>query len=204
MLLDAIQPEPLWRSLPNQWEDWILAQASADPHFRARLLQFVDVLPALRSSAAVAEHVRLYFADDPGSVVRLGARTASSRLARPVLSRVVRQAMFRMADRFIAGSASDRVLPTLAKLLLQGTGYTIDVLGEATLSDAEADEQVARYRAMLDTLTGLRIPGAGRRFAPNISLKLSAFTPHLEPAAPEKTITVLRARLFPLLRAARA
>ncbi|HET7738836.1 MAG TPA: bifunctional proline dehydrogenase/L-glutamate gamma-semialdehyde dehydrogenase, partial [Tepidiformaceae bacterium] len=148
--------------------------------------------------------VRLYFADDPGTVVRLGARTASSRLARPVLSRVVRQAMFHMADRFIAGSASDRVLPTLAKLLLQGTGYTIDVLGEATLSDAEADEQVARYRAMLDTLTGLRIPGAERRFAPNISLKLSAFTPHLEPAAPEKTITVLRARLFPLLRAARA
>jgi hypothetical protein len=60
---------------PAWWQERLLEWATNDPDFRTKLLRFVDVLPALRTTRSVADHVRQYFRGaHPGLI-----RTASAR-----------------------------------------------------------------------------------------------------------------------------
>ncbi len=202
-LLNAIEPDSFWRSLPARWQSWILGWATGDPNFKVSLLQFVDVLPVLRTSADIAEHVRLYFGEANQRAFRVGSRAASSGAFRPILSRAVREAVFQMAERFIAGGSSREALPALGSLIRNGTAYTVDLLGEATLSDVDADAYLARYQELFIQLGTLGGPPDDPVRRPNVSIKLSALAAHFEPAAPEATIKALELRLIPLLKRAR-
>ncbi len=196
-LLGLVRPERLIALTPVWWQERLMAWAGSDPAFRVKLLRFVDVLPSLRSSGAVADHVRQYFRDDDRGAVRLGTQLAAAHPFRPVLSRVVREGVFTMANRFIGGANPSEVLPTLRALAGEGKTYTVDLLGEAVLSEEEADAYRDRYLDLIATLAADR--GA---FQPNVSVKLTALTSHFEPAAPASTARAVGTRLVPLLRAA--
>ncbi len=194
---------------PAWWQEHLLDWASQDPHFRVKLLRFVDVLPTLRTPAAIADHVRQYFRDGAPEPIHAASAVAAQPVFRPILSRVVRQGVFSMAHRFIAGSSPEQALPALRELAKQGAGHTVDLLGEATLSDAEAGHYLERYTDLLQALVSDR-----ERVSPhglwwegvppvNISVKLSALCAQFEPAAPEFVSEVVRERLRPLLRLAR-
>ena len=170
-------------------------------------LPAVDTLPALRSATAVAEHVRLYFRDAGPGFVRLGSELGVAPPFRPVLSRVVREGVFALAHRFIAGETPAAAVPRLAELAHGGVGYTVDLLGEATLSEVEADVYAGRYRELIETLAA-QAPGPSEgvwQGVPrvNVSIKLSALCSQFEAAAPERVGEVVRSRLLPLLHLAR-
>ena len=204
--VDGQQPLTL---TPAWWQERLLDWATNDPDFRVKLLRFVDVLPTLRSAGSIADHVRQYFrgSSTPG-VIQTASGLAAQPVFRPVLSRVVRQGVFSMAHRFIAGETPEGAVPALHELAESGVTSTVDLLGEETLSDAEADAYLARYKALLETLTARsdEIAPRGERWAGvpaiNISVKLSALCAHLEPAAPDYVSGVAAARLRPLLRLA--
>ena len=200
-LLASVRQRPPIALSSGWWQERLIEWASADADFRTKLLRFVDVLPALRSPTAVGEHVRQYFRDDRRAAIRLGASAAQRSVFRPVVSRVVRTGVFAMAERFIGAADAEEVLPALRSLLDRGTAYTVDLLGEATLSDAEADAYARRYLDLIRVLAAIHIPGDPLRQA-NVSVKLSALTPHFEPAAPEKTWLAVAPRLLPILDAA--
>src|SRR5690606_21142458 len=161
----------------------------------------VDVLPTLRTSASIADHVRQYFREDTPGPVRLSSRIADRRAFRPALSRIVRQGVLSMADRFIGGATAADALPKLRKLAERGTASTIDLLGEATLSAVEADAFQQRYIDLIVELAaGAREWDAPPAVAkPNISIKLSALSAHFEYAAPDATSREVCARLLPIL-----
>jgi len=194
---------------PTWWQQRLLDWASRSPDFRVSLLRFVDVLPTLRSAEAVADHVRQYFRDSGPGPVHAASAAVSHAAFRPVLSGVVRQGLFAMAHRFIAGAGPAAALPRLRDLAKHGIGHTVALLGEATLSDVEADAYLARYVALLEALAAdserLRPRGERWRGEPtiNISVKCSALCPHFESAAPDYVSAVVRGRLRPLLRMAR-
>jgi RHH-type proline utilization regulon transcriptional repressor/proline dehydrogenase/delta 1-pyrroline-5-carboxylate dehydrogenase len=204
--VDGQQPLTL---TPAWWQERLLDWATNDPDFRVKLLRFVDVLPTLRSAGSIADHVRQYFrgSSTPG-VIQTASGLAAQPIFRPVLSRVVRQGVFSMAHRFIAGETPEAAVPALRELAESGVASTVDLLGEETLSDAEADAYLARYTELLETLTARRdeIAPQGERWASvppvNISVKLSALCAHLEPAAPDYVSRTAAARLRPLLRLA--
>lgn len=204
-LLGRVEPERLINLTPAWWQDRLMAWATDDPGFRVKLLRFVDVLPTLRTSRAVADHVRQYFEDDAPGVVRMGSRVAHRRLLRPMVSRVVRQGVFTMAGRFIGGATPAEALPRLRELVEGGTAYTIDLLGEATLSDTEADEYEHRYVELLNVLSTRSKDWSGDDEVrqPNVSVKLSALTAHFEPAAPGAVIDEVERRFVPILELAR-
>ena len=113
-----------------------------------------------------------------------------------------------MAHRFIAGETPEEAVPRLRELAKDGVAYTVDLLGEETLSEAEADAYLERYigadrrRCSADATTSARTATAGRACPPvNISIKLSALCSQLEPAAPECVSEQSRDRLRPLLSA---
>ena len=193
---------------PAWWQERMLDWATSDPDFRTKLLRFVDVLPTLRTTRSVADHVRQYFRGAHPGLIRTASDLAAEPIFRPVLSQAVRQGVFAMAHRFIAGATPQDALPALRRLAEQGVGYTVDLLGEETLSDAEADAYLARYTDLIETLAAsdIQAPASGPWSgvpAVNISIKLSALCSHLEPAAPDYVSQVSRERLRPLLRLAK-
>ena len=116
-----------------------------------------------------------------------------------------------MAHRFIVGE-SPEALRRAARAVERGRGATVDLLGEATVTSAEADRYAARCadalrRARRRRATWPSRPDARaglRRPVPrvNLSVKVSALTPLLRPEAPERG-SATRPRLRPLLREAR-
>ncbi len=206
LLLQGIEPTRLVNLTPAWWQERMLAWANADPGFRVKLLQFVDVLPTLRSSAAVSDHVRQYFRDAGPGITHVGSGLASRRLLRPVLSRAVRQGVHTMAARFIAGATPREALPHLRELVKSGVAYTVDLLGEATLSDREADAYLERYLGLIETLSRESREWSGEPSIrqPNISIKLSSLTARFEPAAPEATAAALVSRVTRIFESARA
>jgi RHH-type proline utilization regulon transcriptional repressor/proline dehydrogenase/delta 1-pyrroline-5-carboxylate dehydrogenase len=93
-----------------------------------------------------------------------------------------------------------------------GIASSVDLLGEATVTQAEADRYAGRCTDALDTLAGatagwparpaLEVDAAGPLPRVNLSVKVSALTPLLRPDAPEVGRDDAARRVRPLLRRA--
>jgi RHH-type proline utilization regulon transcriptional repressor/proline dehydrogenase/delta 1-pyrroline-5-carboxylate dehydrogenase len=115
-----------------------------------------------------------------------------------------------MARQFIAGRNPDDVMATLRKRHAQKIGFTVDLLGEGVVSEAQADEYAARYLDLLEKLAretkGWSDPlGKNSELFPvvNLSVKISALYSQISPADPADAINHLAPKLRPLLRRAR-
>src|SRR5437667_11726428 len=115
-----------------------------------------------------------------------------------------------MARQFIAGRNPDEVMKTLRKRRKQGIGFTVDLLGEAVVSEEEAKEYAMRCFELLDVLAaetrGWTDPlgGISELFpVVNLSVKISALYSQMNPADPAYAIAHLTPKLRPILRRAR-
>ena len=123
---------------------------------------------------------------------------------------ILRRNVAGMARQFIAGQDGADVMKTLRSKRKQQIGFTVDLLGEAVVSEKEADEYAARAMELLETLSretrGWTDPlGKNTDLFPvvNLSLKISAFYSQMDPAAPEEAIAHLAPKLRPILRRAK-
>src|SRR5947208_3677962 len=124
-----------------------------DQHFKVQLFRFVDVLASLRRGSDIVQHLDEYFADMRNGYAPL-IRTGVS-LARivPIISgKFLRWNVSGMARQFIAGRNPDDVMKTLRKRQRQKIGFTVDLLGEAVVSEQEANEYATRCRHLLEQL----------------------------------------------------
>jgi len=131
----------------------MMALSMRDEQFKAQLFRFVDVLPSLRRSGEIVEHLEEYFADlrdGFAPLVHTGVRLA--RIVPWVSGRVLRWNISGMARQFIAGKNPDDVMKMLRKRRAQKIGFTVDLLGEAVVSETETDEYAARCLDLLETL----------------------------------------------------
>ena len=178
--------------------------ASRDMELRAALFRLVDVTPACRSLDDLARHLGEYLGQVDGRTPTLAAamRAADSRAGRKALGAAAAAGVRHMAHRFIVGESPQEALRTLRGLHDDGVLTTVDLLGEATVSSAEADRYAERCADALETLAGAMAswPGAPQ---PNLSVKVSALTPALRPQAPELGRDDAAGRLRPLLAQAR-
>jgi RHH-type proline utilization regulon transcriptional repressor/proline dehydrogenase/delta 1-pyrroline-5-carboxylate dehydrogenase len=184
-----------------------------DEQLKLQLFRFVDVLPSLLTSGELVEHLQEYFAEAHDSRKLSQFLGAGIRLARivPWLSGpILRWNVSEMARQFIAGRNSNDVLQILRKRRTQKIGFTVDLLGEAVVSETEADEYATRY---LDLLEGLAREtrnwtdplGKNSELFPvvNVSVKISALYSQISPEDPADAIAHLAPKLRPLLRRAR-
>jgi RHH-type transcriptional regulator, proline utilization regulon repressor / proline dehydrogenase / delta 1-pyrroline-5-carboxylate dehydrogenase len=189
----------------------LMALSMRDERFKAQLFRFVAVLPSLRGSREIIQHLKEYFSGSNNGfhpLVDAGVRLA--RLSPWISAPILRWNVSETARQFIAGRNPDEVITTLQKRRAQKIGFTVDVLGEAVVSEAEADKYSARYADLLEKLIHETEDwtdplGANTELFPvvNLSVKVSALYSQINPAAPTDAIAHLGTRLRPLLRRAR-
>ena len=197
------------------WDDRLMEWAMGDEALKVQAFRFVDVLPTLRTHAAVTKHLREYFTDvsQLPAPARLALAGDPHSMVGKALAVGARWNARQMAERFIAGETVPEVLKTVRGLRREGFAFTLDLLGEAVVSDAEADAYQRRY---LDLIAGLadavnrwpeNEPTDTDHIGPiprvNVSLKLSALFPRFHPADPQGTYDGVAARLRPILRRAK-
>ncbi len=191
----------------------IMQWAMRDPAFKAQLFRFVDVLPVLQSSTEIVSHLREYLGDQavvlhPALKAGLGAAAFAPKLvAAPVKAQVTD-----MARQFVAGETPRDLVKRMRTNAKHGIATTIDLLGETVVNEAEADVFLQRNLAVLNEVSAaLAGEGEGgfsdatsRGPLPrlNLSVKISALTPEVNPADPEGSIASLKERLRPLMRRA--
>ncbi len=122
--------------------------------------------------------------------------------------------MHRMAKRFIVGAGPTEAVPALQRLWLSGAATSVDLLGEATVTAAEADRYAQRCDDALRTLAQavtawpqrpiLEADSHGPIPRVNLSVKVTALTARVRAEAPELGIADAKHRLRALLRTAKA
>ena len=202
-------PEPLFSKAG--FYQRMMALSMRDEHFKVQLFRFVDVLASLHRGTDIVQHLDEYFADMRNGyapLIRTFARGA--RIVPWISGQLLRWNVSGMARQFIAGRNPKDVMKMLRKRRSQGIGFTVDLLGEAVVSEQEANEYASRCLELLDHLgretRGWTDPlGKNTELFPvvNLSVKISALYSQMNPADPADSIIHLAPKLRPILRRAR-
>ncbi len=188
--------------------------AARDRELRAALFRFVDVVPACRSVDEIARHLSSFLSELPEAPPPIAAtlRMSHTRAGRAALGAAAAGGVKHMAHRFIVGEDPRAALGVLRGLWARGVATSVDLLGEATVTPAEADAYASRCRAALREIAGaashwppqpvLERDSRGPLPRANVSVKVSALTPLLRPDAPERGRDDAARRLRPLMREA--
>ena len=189
--------------------------ASQDVELRAAIFRFVDVTPACRSLDDLARHLTGYLGEveERPTPLEAAIRMAGTKPGRAALGAAAARGVRHMAHRFIVGETPRRALGVLRELWRDGAASSVDLLGEATVTEAEADRYAERCADALETIAAaapswperpqLEADSLGPLPRANLSVKVSALTPHLRPDAPAVGREDAARRMRPLLRSAR-
>ena len=194
------------------WSQSALNMAMQDSGFKTQLFRFIDVLPSITDDEEVVALAREYLGDGGlplfGGQWGLNILSATSLGAR-LSGKAIRSQVEHMARTFIAGATVEEAAPPLSDLWQHGRAWSVDLLGEATISDREAD----RYRdRCVEALSLFGREAASWPSKPllerdhlgpiprvQLSIKISALSPHLDPIDPEGSYRSVAARLRPIL-----
>lgn len=194
------------------WSQSAINLAMKDAAFKARLFCFIDVLPVVTDDERVVSLAEEYLGGTSHELfgVQWGLKAmAATGIGARLTGKAIRNQVEHMARTFIAGASAREALPALTNLWKSGRAWSVDLLGEATISEREAD----RYRD--HCLTALReLARAAEAWPPDallehdhlgplprvqLSLKISALSSQLDPIDPEGSYRSVASRLRPLV-----
>lgn len=200
-----------------RWDDKLLAWAMSNPGLRVQLFRFIDTLPALHSKAEIAAHLQEYLGDE--SVELPAALKGILNFANPdsmpgqVAATTVSTATETLAHKYIAGENIKQVLKTIERLRKEKMPFSVDLLGEAVITEAEAQSYLERYLELMQQLVE-----ASKSWTPvpsidevdgevlpkvQVSVKLTAFYSQFDPLDAQGSEERVGDRIRLLLRRAK-
>ena len=197
------------------YSDKLMDWSMKDQAFKVQLFRFVDAFPMFRTPEAIHEHLVDYLTQPgvkapPG--MDLGLRAGG--MAKGLMASTISGQIKGMAGKFIAGTDAASALPGLRELWKEGIAFSVDLLGEACVSDAEADAYRDKY---LDLVRNLPDEVASWEADPriesdhlggiprtNVSIKISSLSAKCDPVDTEGAIRDLMTRITPILEAAKS
>lgn len=215
-LLQAVRGEQ--RRGGAEWlYNYLIGLTTADEALKVELFRFVDALPALKTPRQVSQHLSEYLGK-PGLKLPPGALPLLALMGRTapterLLAFAAQTGARMMARCFIAGADAREATGAVERLRRRNMAFTLDLLGEAVTSEAEALVYQAKYLDLLRDLTPVarrwpvnpQIEQApwGELPRVNVSIKLSSLYARFDPMASEATARAVKERLRPILRLAR-
>jgi RHH-type transcriptional regulator, proline utilization regulon repressor / proline dehydrogenase / delta 1-pyrroline-5-carboxylate dehydrogenase len=219
-LLAATQENrSFFASLRDQmrWDDKLLAWAMSNPGLRVQLFRFIDTLPALHSKSEIASHLQEYLGDE--SVELPAALKGMLNFANPdsmpgqVAATTVGTAVETLAHKYISGENIKQVIKTVERLRKEKMAFTIDLLGEAVITETEAQSYLERYLELMQQLVEASknwtaipaIDEADGEVIPKVqvSVKLTAFYSQFDPLDAKGSEERVSDRIRILLRRAK-
>ncbi|NET07100.1 MAG: L-glutamate gamma-semialdehyde dehydrogenase [Symploca sp. SIO2B6] len=199
-----------------RWDDKILAWAMSNPNLRVQLFRFIDTLPALRSKQEIARHLQEYLGDEsvelPTALKGVLNFTNPDSMPGQLAAQTVSTAVETLAHKYIAGENIKQVIKTIERLRKEKMAFTIDLLGEAVITEAEAQSYLEGYLELMEQLRPIaerwstveEIDHAEGKSLPRVqvSVKLTAFYSQFDPLDSEGSKEKVCERLRKLLRRA--
>ena len=199
-----------------RWDDKLLAWAMDNPGLRVQLFRLIDCLPSLDSKADIARHLQEYLGDTsvelPAALKSILNFTQPDSLPGQVAATTVSTAVETLAHKYIAGENIQQSIKTIERLRKGKMGFTMDLLGEAVITETEAQSYLDRYLELITQLTeaarhwstveqidqadGIPIPKV------QVSVKLTAFYSQFDPLDAQGSQNRVSDRLRILLRRA--
>nr|5UR2_A Chain A, Bifunctional protein PutA [Bdellovibrio bacteriovorus HD100]5UR2_B Chain B, Bifunctional protein PutA [Bdellovibrio bacteriovorus HD100]5UR2_C Chain C, Bifunctional protein PutA [Bdellovibrio bacteriovorus HD100]5UR2_D Chain D, Bifunctional protein PutA [Bdellovibrio bacteriovorus HD100] len=193
------------------WYGSIMEWSMKNEKFKTNMFRFVDVLPSINSGDEVARHLKEYFSEDGGTlppVFNVGLGLGS--LAPGLMAGAIKKNVMGMAKMFITGESPDEALPVLKKARKNKMTFTVDILGEATLSEKEAQDYSNKYMELVtwlakdaekwDEVPQIDRDHEGALPKVNVSVKMTALYSQIKDAAWDESKKILKDRLRPVFR----
>lgn len=197
------------------YSDALMEWSMKDQAFKVQLFRFVDTFPVLRNTEDTYDHLEDYLAQ-PGVTTPtvIAAAMKAGKLAKGLAVSQISKQITGMASKFIAGADAAGAMKNLRALWDDGIAFSVDLLGEACVSDAEADAYRDKYLDLISNLPGsvaswpaserLERDHIGAIPRTNVSVKISSLSARCDPIDAEGARRDLMKRLRPILEAAKA
>ncbi|MBG0790774.1 MAG: bifunctional proline dehydrogenase/L-glutamate gamma-semialdehyde dehydrogenase [Desulfovibrionaceae bacterium] len=198
------------------WTGKVMDWAMKNEDFKVQLFRFVDVLPYLNTSESLSRHIEEYFAGEDSNipdVLKWGAAKTKigGGLVAKVLHRTIRFNIESMARQFIIGQEAGEAVKGIRKLRKDGFAFVLDLLGEATVSEAESDAYREGYMEVLEAIhrelkkwkpLGEGDSGLdwGHASKVNVAVKPSAFYSQSKPVDVDGTVEGMMSRIEPIYK----
>lgn len=197
------------------YSDALMEWSMKDPNFKVQMFRFVDAFPTLTTPDSIYDHLNDYLSQ-PGVTVPGVIATAlkAGTLAKGLAVKTISSQITAMAGKFIAGTDAASALPQLKKLWEDGIAFSVDLLGEACVSDMEAEAYQKKYLDLVGNLPGAVAAWKGSAMLErdhlgaiprvNVSIKVSSLSARCDPIDTRGSIRDLMGRLRPILELARS
>ncbi|MBW4682249.1 MAG: L-glutamate gamma-semialdehyde dehydrogenase [Microcoleus vaginatus WJT46-NPBG5] len=198
-------------------DDKLLAWAMSNPGLRVQLFRFIDCLPALRSKPEIAHHLQEYLTAEevelPAALKGLISFSGGDSMAGQVAATTVSTAVETLAHKYIAGANIKEVIKTIERLRKDKMAFTIDLLGEAVITEIEAQSYLDRYLELITQLSEVAkkwspVPAIDQADGEDlsriqVSVKLTAFYSQFDALDPKGSEARVSDRIRTLLRHAK-
>jgi RHH-type transcriptional regulator, proline utilization regulon repressor / proline dehydrogenase / delta 1-pyrroline-5-carboxylate dehydrogenase len=200
-----------------KWDDKLLGWTMENPGLRVQMFRLIDCLPALSTKADIARHLQEYLGDPsvelPQALKSLLNFADADSIPAQVAATTLSGAVETLARKYVAGENLTQALKSIERLRKQSMGFTLDLLGEAVISEAEAEAYLSQYLTLMEQLTAAakswteisQIDYANDVQLPKVqvSVKLTAFYSQFDPLDVEGSQTKVSAHIRTLLRRAK-
>ncbi len=196
------------------WSDKLMDWSMKDEAFKVQLFRFVDAFPNFKTPDEIYEHL-VDFMSQPGVKpppgMALGLKAGGA--MKGTVAKTMAGQITGMAEKFIAGTDAKSAVPKLRRMWDDGLCFSVDLLGEACVSEREADEYQAKYLDLVENLPKwvndwpakerLETDHLGKVPRTNVSIKISSLAARTDPIAFERTIEASMERIVPILKSAK-
>ena len=200
-----------------RWDDKVLDWTMSNPGLRVQMFRFIDTIPALQSKPEIARHFQQYMSAEavelPSALKAILNFSEPDSFPAQTAAATITKAVETLAYKYIAGENISEIIKTIDRLRKEGMTFTIDLLGEAVITETEAQGYLQRYLDLIEQLTQKaqtwkrveKIDLADGEELPQVqvSVKLTAFYSQFDPLDPEGSKAKVCDRIRILLRKAK-
>ncbi|MGY6530417.1 MAG: L-glutamate gamma-semialdehyde dehydrogenase [Cyanobacterium sp.] len=200
-----------------QFDDKLMGWTMSNPGLRVQLFRFIDALPALQSKPEIARHFQQYLTTEevelPDALKGILNFSDPNSPPAQIASATITKAVETLAYKYISGETIKEVIKAVERMRKEKMGFTIDLLGEAVITEIEAESYLQSYLELITQLSNQAqkwstIPEIDTADGENlakvqVSVKLTAFYSQFDPIDPEGSKVKVCDRIRTLLRHAK-
>ena len=196
-----------------RWDDKVLDWAMSNPGLRVQLFRLIDTIPALQSKTEIARHLQQYMSDEsvelPSTLKGILNFTDANSFPAQTAAATMTKAVESLAYKYISGETIAEVIKAIEKARKDGIAFTIDLLGEAVITEKEANSYLEKYLELIEQLSvkvkswkrqeGIDLVDSETLPQVQVSVKLTAFYSQFDPLDPQGSKEKVRDRIKVLL-----